>query len=339
MASQVRLPVLLLTLLLAVAALVGCGGGGGSGESATQVLDQTFGSGASVKSGRLTLALDADVPGVRGVQGPVSLKLTGPFQAASSGDQLPRFDFTLSLDADGQSLNAGAVSTGDQGFLRFEGTAYALPAKLFAEFRDSYLKAQRRSAAKQRPPSLGQLGIDPRSWLTNPQRQDDTELGGTAVTHVSAGLDVSKLLADVQTLLRRAQSVSGGSATPLTQAQLDQLRKDVESAKVDVYAGKDDHELRKLVVDLGLTKGRLSFTLAYDQLGQPQTIAAPSGAKPIQDLVAQLQGAAAAVSGAGSGSSGSSGSSATGGANQRYLQCVQDAGQDLAKVQACAKFL
>jgi hypothetical protein len=56
--------------------------------------------------------------------------------------------------------------------------------------------------------------------------------------------------------------------------------------------------------------------------------------------VAQFQAATGAGTGAGGSGSGSgSAGGATSGANQKYLECVQAAGQDLAKVQACAKYL
>jgi hypothetical protein len=66
-------------------------------------------------------------------------------------------------------------------------------------------------------------------------------------------------------------------------------------------------------------------------LNTAQNIAAPANVKPYSDLAKKLQ----ATSGSGSSSS-SSGSSAASG---DYASCVQAAGTDVAKIQACGKLL
>ena len=74
-------------------------------------------------------------------------------------------------------------------------------------------------------------------------------------------------------------------------------------AVTDVYVGKVDGKVRRvaLTVDFSIPKkqrsrtngvksGTLSFSIQYSNVGKPVTIQAPSNAKPLSDLVAQLGG-------------------------------------------------
>ena len=77
---------LLLAALLAVAALAvaACGGDSKEASADTDVntlLDDTFKGNKDVKSGNLNLALNVDAQNAEGVNGPVTLKISGPFQS------------------------------------------------------------------------------------------------------------------------------------------------------------------------------------------------------------------------------------------------------------------
>lgn len=344
MRSQVRLLLALLAALAAAVALVACGGGGDSDSetadrSATEILRQTFaerGEGEGFSSGVLTVALDLELSGSSGAGGPVAIKLTGPFDVPE-GDEMPKFDLDLSVDAGGQSLQGGAISTGDQGFLSFQGTDYRVPDALFAQFRDGFTQAQQESGKDASgEPSLQSLGIDPTDWLVDPQKAGTEEVGGAETEHITAGVDVPKLVDDLQTSAEAAGS-AGGQDPQQTAQQLAALKDQIESATVDVFTGTDDLRLRRFVADLKLAGGgTATFTLELADLDEPQDIEAPSDAKPIDELVQQFQGLLGGAVAPSSGSGSASGGSA---AQQRYLQCVQDAGQDLAKVQDCAQLL
>lgn len=338
---------LLLCALAPLLVLAGCGGGGGGGGSDVDaILTKAFGSKASVKSGRLTLAVDANVQGVKNLNGPVKLNLTGPF--ATAGDAaLPRFDFSLGVTSGGQTFTAGAVSTSDKGWVRFQGQAYSLPPNLFKQFRDGYVQAQKQSATKDKQaPSLSKLGVDPRDWLTDPKKADDTTAGEVDAYHVTAGVDVPKLLDDVDRLLNRAGNVSGAKQSRLSPTQRKQIQDSVTGAKVDVFSGKDDGQLRKLVVDVKLKTGRLAVTLGLGDLNSDVSIKAPTGARPLSELTSALtQGGGGAAAPQGGTTGGTTGAAPLGATtaptapNSAYLQCTQKAGQDLAKFQACAKLL
>ena len=333
-------------------ALAACGGG----EDPNKVLDQTLGGGHKVSSGRLDLTLSLKAQGVPQLQKPVTLKLTGPFQG--QGASLPKFDFDLALSASGQSFAAGAVSTGDKGFLKFQGQSYAVPPNVFASFKQGYEQA--RSQQRQRNannPSLSSFGVNPRDWLKDPKNEGDADVEGTKTTHISAQVDVGKLLTDVNKILQGARGRFLPQTTTLPSGITAQQRKTIESAikssSFEVYSGKDDHILRRLVVKLtfsvpqsarsqtsGLRGGDLGFDLTLAGLNQPQTISAPASARPFSELTSRLRSSLGGLAGGAAGATGGTAPSGASGAKaQQYLQCLQQAGGDVTKAQRCAALL
>jgi FlaG/FlaF family flagellin (archaellin) len=326
--------------------LAACGGGD---DSVGSLLSQTFAPDKAVKSGRLNVQLDANVQGVQGLSGPVRLRLNGPFQSTGKG-QMPRFDFTLGLTAGGQTFSAGGVSTGDKGFVKFQGQAYAVSDQLFNQFKNGYLNAAKQSANKKtNAPTLGALGIDPRRWLTGAKKAGEEKIGDTDTIHITSGIDVGHLLDDVNRLLAKASTASGSKSVPqsLTPQQRQQIENAVDSATVDVFTGKDDKLLRRLDVNVKLKQsgklkgGTVRFQLELDALNKDQTITPPGNTKPLDQLLQQL-GATT-----GSGTSGSSGQSTTpttpaapstgsSSGNSAYLDCVDKAGGDISALQKCA---
>jgi hypothetical protein len=331
---------LVLVLLAGLLVLSACGSDSSNDESVDSLLRETFASDKTVDSGRLNVQLDADVKGVETFQGPIRLSLRGPFES-SGDDELPQFDFTLGITTGGRSISAGGVSTGDKGYLRFNDQAYAVSDEDFEQFKKGYAEAQKQAKSEEGDtPTLGALGIDPRKWLTNPQKVGDGEdVGGAEVHHITAGVDVPRLLDDVNRVLARASDATGGNEDvpqSLTEDQQRQIEEAVESAKVDVYTGKDDQTLRKLDINVVLRKtaeidgGTLRFTLQIDDLNEDQSIEAPEGARPIEELTG---------SGAPQGGDGGGQAAPMPGGNDEYSQCLQEAGSDIAKLQECRELL
>src|SRR4051795_1517756 len=285
----------LLILVLCGVFVAGCGSS--KDESVNGLLKDTFAGGKSVKSGELNVQLDANLQGVQSLKGPVQLRVTGPFQSTGS-KELPKFDFTLSITSNGQTFTAGGTSVGDKGYISFQNQAYAVSDKLFQQFKNGYLQSQSKSKNKSAP-SLGTLGIDPRRWLVGAHKEADADVAGTKTAHIAAGIDVGQLLNDVNRVLSRASSVAGGAAknvpNQITPAQQKQIEQAVQSAKVDIYTGKDDHALRKIDVAVQLKPtgstfkgGTVHFALQIADLNEDQTIEEPKNAQPLDNLLAQL---------------------------------------------------
>lgn len=354
---------LLLPLVAALAlAVAGCGGSdSSSADSSTsvdQLLKQTFSGDHKVDSGRLDLTLKVDVSGGSNsqLQGPITIKLAGPFETQGKG-KLPKFDIDASFDGSGQSLKAGVTSTGDKGFVSFNGTEYALSPQIFQQFKTGYEQAQKKSASSgSNQQSLATLGIDPRRWLTDAKNAGDAKVGDTDAIKITGGVDINKLLDDVNTALAKAKSlgVQGTASIPqkLTDAQKKQVADSIKNVAVELYTGKDDSTLRRMLVNLGVSapassgaaaqSGNISLDFNLLDLNQSQDIKEPTGAKPFEQLLGQLGGLGLGGTGSGT-SSGSGSSSGTGGANaaqlKKYSDCVTAAGSDTAKVQKCADLL
>ena len=359
MRSPIRSSLLILAFL-AVPVMLIAGCGGGSGEDPQKVLNDTFSGNKKVTSGKLDLSLTVTTSGVQNVKGPISLSLTGPFQSQGTS-QLPKFDFDLKIGAQGQNFNAGAISTGDKGYLKLQGNTYEVSSQVFNAFKSGFQRSQAQQNGAKKNPSLSSLGVNPRGWLKSPSNKGDADVEGTTTIHIASGIDMSKLLDGVGQLLGKANQlgVSQTQRLPstLTAAQKKSVEDSISDPTFDVYTGKSDKTVRRLVVKLnfkvpasaqqranGLKGGDLTLDAKIADLNQPQTVTAPVNAKPFSDLSSALSGLGALGALSGGGTSGSSsGSSGTTGGNsakiQAYAQCVQQAGSDVAKAQGCAKLL
>jgi hypothetical protein len=301
--------VALLALLAGALGAVACSD---DGQDAAGVLAATFGEDKDVRSGRIDLSVRVDAPGLADLEGPVGLRLSGPF--ATSGDgELPRFDLGLRLDGGGRTLDAGAVSTGDRGFLRLRGQAYAVDEELFAQFRAGYAE-QARCTDGDGGAGLAALGVDPRRWLRGAEVVGTDEVGGVAATHVRAGVDVPRLLEDVDRVLARAGAAGGRSAgcpagdaaggddgaSRLSAAERRRLAESVRDARVEVWSGEDDRIVRRLNVALRLAApegeaadraGTLQLDLLLGAVNEDVEIRAPAGARPLEALTGRLRDA------------------------------------------------
>ncbi|MCW2968611.1 MAG: hypothetical protein JWM71_2383, partial [Solirubrobacteraceae bacterium] len=80
MPRRFRFVALLALLVASVAGLAACGGSDkSSGGDAASLLKATFGPDQSIKSGNLSVTLGLDLKGLQNINGPIALKLNGPF--------------------------------------------------------------------------------------------------------------------------------------------------------------------------------------------------------------------------------------------------------------------
>jgi hypothetical protein len=295
-----RLLTLLVLMLAAAAMPAACGGQ----EDVQAILEETFADeDKEVDSGRVALGLRVTPTGGTPATGPIAARLEGPFAASEEEDGLPAFDLALSLNAGPQAFTAGVVSTGEAGFVRFQGGTFQLPEQIFAQFRQGYLQSRERSEQGQEAPqSFASLGIDPRAWLRDPQIVGEEEVGGADTTHIRAGIDVAALLEDINRLLSRAGELGvadpGQTPQQLTEEQRRLVIEAVRSARMDLWTGEDDRILRRLRLEVdyaipeeareaaqGLTSGQLALEITIAELGEDQEIEAPQDARPLDQLL------------------------------------------------------
>ncbi|MGZ4268861.1 MAG: hypothetical protein ACXVFK_12430 [Solirubrobacteraceae bacterium] len=346
-----------ITLVLGcLAALVaaGCGGGSSSKPSpeVTKLLADTFGANKPVTSGRLDVHLNVDATGFASLKGPLDVRFSGPFQSQGTG-KMPKFDFDVVLARDGSTLRAGAVSTGDRGYLKLLGKAYQLDPKAFASLQKSGQQAAATADRKNAGISLRKLGIDPRRWLQDAKQAGTEQVGGTETVHLTAGVKVGPMLSDLNTLLSKSSTLSGTAAaagqnvpTSLDPATRTKIEKSVKQADLDVWTGKADHALRRIRVAVRFDvpasqrakgsppqKGTVALDLTIAALNQRQAIGAPASPRPIGELSAALAQVAAQFQ------SQAQGSAPAASGQPKYDQCVAAAGTDIVKAQQCASLL
>jgi hypothetical protein len=354
--NRIRASLIALFALLLAAGLAACGGDGGGDEDPAQVLEQGFAQGKEFPSGVLDITLNASAEGEQG--GSFEASLSGPFQSQGEG-QVPLFDLTADVSGEAQdqsiSFSGGLTSTGDKAFVNYQDTEYEVDPQTFQSFSSLFSSVQQQSAAQQTEgPTADQIS----QYLTNLENEGDEDVEGTETTHIVGNLNVDSVSEAIQGI--------AGQTGQVDPAQLEQFKETVEEAEFNFYIGKDDDRLRKFETNLALSLPEdqggavdLDFAVTLSDLDQPQEIAAPTGAKPLSELLGQFgldpsqinqaiqQGVQGSPLGGGAGAAPPTGDDAgTGvsptppstGASQAYLECLQQAQGDEA-LQACSALL
>jgi len=279
-----------LLLLAAVAATAtACGsatngsaaaGGAGAGDPRALLAD-AFANAKALKSGVVSMRAQLSGGGQK-----LSATLDEKFSGAGTG-QPPQMQLSGSFDAGGQSGSGGVVWDGRHGFVTLDGSSYRLPASVVKSFTQG---TQGGAPAT--------LGIDPSTWLKNPRLDGSAQVDGVAVDQVSGDVDTAKLIGDVQSLMAKGSALGGASAgagmPQLSAGDLQMLTGAVKQLHATFSIGQDDHALRKARLDLRIApagealSGSVELTISGQNV--PQTITAPTGAKPYGELKQQLGG-------------------------------------------------
>jgi hypothetical protein len=344
-----------LALAVAGALLIAACGGGGNSEDAQQVLQQTFSNPTPIQSGTFDLDLRLETSGGDN-PGSFEAKLGGKFASQGSG-QFPKFDVDASVKAESGSQSfsgtGGLTSTGDQAFVNFQGTDYAVPQQLYDEFTTTYAQLQGQSGSSKSANLLKALNISPANWLTDLKNDGTADVEGTKTIHISGTANVSKLVQDLKAIAQKAGSAVGSVDTQ----QLDQLDDVVQSGDIDVYSGEDDKLLRRFQIHVDLkppagTPGApesltVDFQLNFADVNQPETFNAPANTQPLSDLFQTLGIRPGQLGNAVRGGLGSSGALPESGGSttapstsgiQAYEQCLAQASGS-AELQKCADLL
>jgi hypothetical protein len=351
----------LLVAAFASLTLGACGSSSSDGGNATTLLKQTFSGSHVVASGNLSVSLTVTPTGSSTISGPITLSFGGAFQSLGKG-KLPASNFNVSISALGKTGSLGILSTGTTGYVSLQGASYRLPAATFQKLESSFAQIG-ASPGSSGSGSLGALGIDPLHWLVGPSVVGRETIGGADTTHIRARVDVAALLADINTFLSKASAlgVSGARSLPkgISDATRSRIAGEVKNPSFEVWTGDGDKTVRKMSIRLtlpvsgqtstalgGLRSADIGLVLQYADLNKPQSIKAPTSVRPFSEFQTKLQTLLAAVQtavGSGTGSTGATGATGSGSGSaatvQSYSQCLQSAGQDIAKMQRCAGLL
>src|SRR5262249_29717594 len=194
--------------VLGAALIAGCGGSSGNDKDATALLNTAFHK--PIKSADVSFDLEVQVNGVKALSSPVSVKFSGPYVNNGPG-KLPSMDMNANISGGGQSVPFGLTSTGDNFYIKVRNQAYEGGKDTVAKLNQQ--PASEKTGGPKR--SLSALGIHPSPWLTGAKDAGDTNVGGTAVKHISAKLNVDKVLDDLNQVVQRAPAGSlGGASKP-----------------------------------------------------------------------------------------------------------------------------
>ncbi|MFN8217601.1 MAG: hypothetical protein U0R71_13495 [Solirubrobacterales bacterium] len=371
----------LLAILTALAALLaGCGGGGS--EDPKAVVEQATLEG--LESGKLEVKASISSQGESG--GNVDLSLAGPFQSGGKGN-LPQLSFQLSAkgDANGEPVDfeGGLTMLSDRAFVGLKGTEYEVDPTTFGFMKSGFERAAQEGTEKGEGGATTACqkaveGLDFEKLLDNVESEGSADVGGTSTTKVSGDVNVGASLDALITLLETpacsAQlEAAGGLGTAQLQEAKGELSSAIKKSHVELYVG-DDHIVRKLAVEMTIEpKGsgesvEMNFEMTLSGVNEDQTIEAPQGAKPLEDLFRELGvnplelleggsgglgglmealGGGGGLGGLGGGESSGGGESAGGGesssggleaAQREYVECLQGA-ETPADLQKCASLL
>lgn len=294
---------LMLLALVATLALApiaaGCGGDdGGSSDDASALLEKAFST--QVDSGDLKLDLEAEIDGLAQLNGPLSLSLSGPFKSEGTKD-IPVLDWDVKAEGAGQTFDIGLTVTDDNAFVEYQGEAYEVGAELFNQFKEQYAAQQ-----PEEQPTLRSFGLDPATWLQDPEVEDGDEIGGDATQVVTGSVDVEKVVRDIYALTKsnafRQQLESQGQTVPEIPEPSDEdiqtIVDAVDELRLEVNVDEND-VARRLSISADFTVpegtgdgeikgGSLSFGYTLEEVGIDPQIEGPANAKPLSELTQQF---------------------------------------------------
>jgi hypothetical protein len=310
MTSAIRCKALLLAALLAAMTLAACGGGDSSksasdkpsaGDKAqnrkdmARLIRQAFGANEKASSGRLDGTIDLEVKGVPRYKGPIEITASGGFDLAS-GATAPEFRMDVGLVLNDHAIGGELVLAGGDGFIQLGTTGYKLPEPITAKIQ-APAAALDNGLAK----TAGMFFIRPDRWERNGRIVGDETVEGVQTEHATAGIRPGRFFEDVArlvrllTLLRVTEAV--GIPQAVTPTQRAALVRSVQSARGEVYVGKDDHVLRKAHLEGklavakkdrktlgGMTSATLSAEVNIREVGRPQNIKGPGQLGKYADL-------------------------------------------------------
>lgn len=287
--------------MVAALSLLAAGCGDSSSEDAQALLDKAFSK--TVDSGDLDLKLEANIDGLESFSGPLALDLSGPF---NSGDEktLPIIDWDITAKGGGQSLDAGLTVTDDNAYVEYQGEAYEVGAELFAQFERQYQAQQPDKSAGE--PTLKSLGLDPTTWLEDPQVEDGEEIGGDPTQAVTGSVDVEKVVRDIYSVTKsdafRQQLESQGQTVPEipepSDEDIEKIAEAIDKLDIEINIDDDDIARRVSVVsdftvpegtgDGQIKGGSLEVDYTLVEVGTDPEIEAPENAKPLSELTQQF---------------------------------------------------
>lgn len=236
-----------------------------------------------IKSANVTVDLSMKAQGQQ-----TTVKLAGPFQ--SNGEsKLPSVDWKLNIAAAGmpKPIDGQIISTGDDAFVVYGGETYQVGKENIAKLKLSGAGGGMESA------DLGKMLTRMQDWFPETSGTQDAELDDEPVTRISGKLDLSEALKDMKEMAKQPGASGFEGLEDLSNRDLKEVEKVVSDPNFTIDVGKSDGKLRRIAANLTINadgqKGALAFSVKLADVDKPVKIQAPSGGRPIEELMQKLQ--------------------------------------------------
>jgi hypothetical protein len=377
--SRKRSALLLAAFAALAAILSACGGGGSSSEDPQKVIESATFEG--IESGDMALSLNVSSDGAKG--GNLKVDLSGPFQSTGK-KSLPELGLTIKAngEAEGENIDfdGGLTVLNDRAFVAYKGTNYEVDPTTFGFIKSGFEEAEQEGAGESTGGEATACqkaaeSLDLGEFVDNLENEGSEDIDGVGTTKLSGDLNPKSAIEAVIKLTENpacSSELDATGALPLDELkeQESELTDAVKKAHVTVNIGEDDHIPRKVAGEMTITPkdtgetSEVEFEFTLSKVNEKQTIKAPAGAEPIEQLFEQLGvnplellgamegGGAGGLGGLleGIGGGDSSGSSSGGGASaeelelplvgesKKFTECLAEA-ESAADVQKCATLM
>ena len=257
--------------LLAVSVLVIAGCAGPSTDNASLVLQRTAAKLGAISSGTLEMRFEMSVKDAK----PGGFELEGPFSFASAG-HLPVLELEHTrFDGDEEAEAGTFVSTGEAAWVVRDGEPRRVSdAILRSTGLTDLVRPVRTASAGGSPPATtdgggGLAGLNIDDWIDGDlEVSGGGRVGGVDTDKVDAHLDAGAVM---DGLVQLARALGGGVAAqlePLDDTERAKVANAASDATLETWSGKDDHLLRKLVLDVAFGTKNEALAEAVPQLAE-----------------------------------------------------------------------
>ena len=288
-----------LVALLGSATLAACGGGSSSGSGAAggntaashaaaqKLIAQAIAVNPKASSGRIDATVDLKIKGVPRFKGTTEVTADGAYNLPD-GASVPDFTVDVGLTLSGGGIGGTLLLANSKGFIKLGDTGYKLPDSISQK-----IVGPAANANNGLTKTAAMFYINPQSWQKNAQLVGKATVAGEGVQEITADIRPDRFFADIARLTHLLTLLHVTQATGLPTALGPQVRaalvRSVTLAKGEVWIGTSDHVLRKahlagkIVVAkrdrkllAGVTGGTLDAVINVSDVGDQQTIAAPT---------------------------------------------------------------
>jgi hypothetical protein len=236
-----------------------------------------------IKSANVTVDLSMKAQGQE-----TSIKLAGPFRS-NGENKLPSVDWKLNVAAAGmpKPIDAQVISTGDDAFVVYGGETYQVGKENIAKLKLSGAGGGMESA------DIGKMLTKMQDWFPETSGTQDAELDGEPVTRISGKLDLSAALEDMKEMAKQPGASGFEGLEDLSNKDLKEVEKVVSDPNFTIDVGKSDGKLRRIAANMTINadgqKGTVALSVKLADVDKPVDIQAPSGGRPIEELMQQIQ--------------------------------------------------